>query len=243
MSTADEASSAAGPPPATPRRRPPTCSTRSSPPPGPRTTPEAARQGLLPPVPRPGRQARPGRLQGRRDQHQVLDRRDRQEALGPAQRGPAPPRLPAARIDLARAALPRPPERDRRDAQDPRPQRHASRSCSRTWRRPPSSIRARCSRRSTRRSTASSAAQPYGMLVGDYEFGRTAEDISLLKMISNVAAAAHAPFVAAASPKMFNFDSFTELAEPARPGQDLRQRRVRRLEVVPRVGGLALRRA
>ncbi len=56
--------------------------------------------------------------------------------------------------------------------------------------------------------------QPYGMLVGDYEFGRNAEDISLLKMISNVAAAAHAPFVAGSSPKMFNFDSFTELANP-----------------------------
>ena len=56
--------------------------------------------------------------------------------------------------------------------------------------------------------------QPYGMLVGDYEFGRGAEDISLLKMISNVAAAAHAPFVAAAAPKMFNFDSYTELANP-----------------------------
>lgn len=56
--------------------------------------------------------------------------------------------------------------------------------------------------------------QPYGMLVGDYEFGRNAEDVSLLKMISNVAAASHAPFVAAASPKMFNFERFTELGNP-----------------------------
>jgi len=56
--------------------------------------------------------------------------------------------------------------------------------------------------------------QPYGMLIGDYEFGRTAEDISLLKMISGVAASAHAPFVANASPKLFNFDSYTELANP-----------------------------
>ncbi|MFM7114307.1 MAG: type VI secretion system contractile sheath large subunit, partial [Planctomycetota bacterium] len=56
--------------------------------------------------------------------------------------------------------------------------------------------------------------QPYGMLVGDYEFGRTAEDISLLKFTSHVAAASHAPFVAAASPKMFNLDSFTELSQP-----------------------------
>src|SRR3954452_6753038 len=56
--------------------------------------------------------------------------------------------------------------------------------------------------------------EPYGMLVGDYEFSRHPEDISLLKMISNVAAAAHAPFVSGAAPKLFNFDRFTELTAP-----------------------------
>jgi type VI secretion system protein ImpC len=56
--------------------------------------------------------------------------------------------------------------------------------------------------------------QPYGMLVGDYDFSRSAEDISLLKMISNVAAAAHAPFVAAGSPKMMNMDRWDELSKP-----------------------------
>jgi type VI secretion system protein ImpC len=56
--------------------------------------------------------------------------------------------------------------------------------------------------------------EPYGLLVGDYAFSRHPEDISLLKMISNVAAAAHAPFVAAAAPKLFNFDRFTELTAP-----------------------------
>jgi type VI secretion system protein ImpC len=56
--------------------------------------------------------------------------------------------------------------------------------------------------------------EPYGMLVGDYEFSRHPEDISLVKMISNVAAMAHAPFIAAASPKLFNFDRFTELTAP-----------------------------
>jgi type VI secretion system protein ImpC len=55
---------------------------------------------------------------------------------------------------------------------------------------------------------------PYGMLIGDYEFGRGAEDVQLLKMVSQVAAAAHAPFISNASPKMFNFDRFTELANP-----------------------------
>jgi type VI secretion system protein ImpC len=56
--------------------------------------------------------------------------------------------------------------------------------------------------------------KPYGMLVADYEFGRNSEDISLLKRLSNVAAAAHAPVVTAASPKLFNMDKFTELSAP-----------------------------
>lgn len=56
--------------------------------------------------------------------------------------------------------------------------------------------------------------KPYGLLMGDFDFGRNAEDISLLKMISNVAACAHAPFVAAPSPKLFNMDSFSELSNP-----------------------------
>jgi type VI secretion system protein ImpC len=56
--------------------------------------------------------------------------------------------------------------------------------------------------------------QPFGMLLGDYEFGRTPEDVSLMKMISGVAATAHAPFVAAASPKMFRLESYTDLPTP-----------------------------
>jgi type VI secretion system protein ImpC len=54
---------------------------------------------------------------------------------------------------------------------------------------------------------------PYGALIGDYEFGRHPQDITLLEKISNVAAAAHAPFIAAASPQLFNLDSFTDLGE------------------------------
>jgi type VI secretion system protein ImpC len=56
--------------------------------------------------------------------------------------------------------------------------------------------------------------QPFGMLVGDYEFDYRAEDVGLLRMISNVAAMAHAPFVAAVAPKMFKFDRLDELAKP-----------------------------
>jgi type VI secretion system protein ImpC len=55
---------------------------------------------------------------------------------------------------------------------------------------------------------------PFGLLVGDYYFGRHPQDMALLEKISNVAAAAHAPFISAASPKLFDMDSFTELGTP-----------------------------
>src|SRR5437868_7683458 len=55
---------------------------------------------------------------------------------------------------------------------------------------------------------------PFGALVGDYEFGKHPEDIELLEKISNVAAAAHAPFFSAVAPDMFNLPGFTELGAP-----------------------------
>ena len=55
---------------------------------------------------------------------------------------------------------------------------------------------------------------PLGALVGDYEFGRHPQDITLLENMSNVAAAAHAPFITAASPALFNFKSYTDLSTP-----------------------------
>jgi type VI secretion system protein ImpC len=55
---------------------------------------------------------------------------------------------------------------------------------------------------------------PYSLLLGDYEFGRHPQDIAFLNKISEVAAAAHAPFITAASARLFDMDSFTELAVP-----------------------------
>src|SRR5947208_17059234 len=52
---------------------------------------------------------------------------------------------------------------------------------------------------------------PYSAMIGDYEFGRGPEDMELLEKISNVAAAAHAPFLTAASPELLNMESFTNL--------------------------------
>ncbi|MBS1794058.1 MAG: type VI secretion system contractile sheath large subunit [Acidobacteria bacterium] len=54
---------------------------------------------------------------------------------------------------------------------------------------------------------------PYGALIGDYEFGNHPQDLALLESLSQVAAAAHAPFIAAASPEMFGWDEFSEMTE------------------------------
>src|SRR6266545_5606941 len=54
---------------------------------------------------------------------------------------------------------------------------------------------------------------PFGAMIGDYEFTNHPQDMSLLEKISGVAAAANAPFISAASPQLFGWDSYTELTE------------------------------
>ncbi len=56
--------------------------------------------------------------------------------------------------------------------------------------------------------------EPYAALIGDYEFSGHPDDLDLLTNMSNVAAAGFCPFISAASPEMFGFDSFTELSKP-----------------------------
>lgn len=56
--------------------------------------------------------------------------------------------------------------------------------------------------------------QPFGALLGDYEFGKSGQDIELLEKVSQVAAAAHAPFLTAASPEMMNLDSWSQIDQP-----------------------------
>lgn len=56
--------------------------------------------------------------------------------------------------------------------------------------------------------------QPYGALIGDYEFNHSAPDISFLRDIGKVAAAAHCPFLSAADPSLLNMDNYTDLMNP-----------------------------
>ena len=55
---------------------------------------------------------------------------------------------------------------------------------------------------------------PFGTLVGDYQISRQPEDMYFVEQMGHVAAAAHAPFLSAASPEMFGLDGFTDLGKP-----------------------------
>ena len=56
--------------------------------------------------------------------------------------------------------------------------------------------------------------EPYGTLVGDYEWTNHPDDVESLRLISNVAAAGFSPFLSAAGAGMFGFDDWTELSKP-----------------------------
>lgn len=56
--------------------------------------------------------------------------------------------------------------------------------------------------------------EPYGALIGDYDFTNHPDDMELLTKMSNVAAASFCPFISASSEQLFGFDSWTELAKP-----------------------------
>ncbi|QCE35307.1 type VI secretion system contractile sheath large subunit [Acetobacteraceae bacterium] len=56
--------------------------------------------------------------------------------------------------------------------------------------------------------------EPYGALIGDYEWTHKPEDLETLRQISHVSAAAFAPFISAAGAEMFGFKDWTELSRP-----------------------------
>jgi type VI secretion system protein ImpC len=56
--------------------------------------------------------------------------------------------------------------------------------------------------------------EPYGCLVGDYYFDHSPQDVEMLGGIAQVAAAAHAPFIAAANSTLIGMDNWNELSNP-----------------------------
>jgi type VI secretion system protein ImpC len=60
----------------------------------------------------------------------------------------------------------------------------------------------------------SPGGEPYGCLIGDYSFDHSPPDVEILNGMAQIAAAAHAPFISAASPTLMNMDSWNELSNP-----------------------------
>ncbi len=56
--------------------------------------------------------------------------------------------------------------------------------------------------------------QPYGAIIGDYNFDHSAPDVEILKGMAQIAAAAHAPFITASAPTLFGMESWQELSNP-----------------------------
>ncbi|MEI2455166.1 MULTISPECIES: type VI secretion system contractile sheath large subunit [Lysobacter] len=56
--------------------------------------------------------------------------------------------------------------------------------------------------------------EPFGCLVGDFYFDHSPQDVETLGEMAKIAAAAHCPFIAGASPAVMQMDSWQELANP-----------------------------
>ena len=55
---------------------------------------------------------------------------------------------------------------------------------------------------------------PFGTLLGDFEITRQPEDMYFIEQMSRIAAAAHAPFISAASPELFGLETYSDLGKP-----------------------------
>ena len=56
--------------------------------------------------------------------------------------------------------------------------------------------------------------QPYAAFICDYYFDHSAPDIDVMKGLSKIGAASHAPFIAASAPTLFGMESWQELSNP-----------------------------
>jgi len=56
-------------------------------------------------------------------------------------------------------------------------------------------------------------AAPFGTLIGDYYCDHTPQDVAFLDGMGKIAAAAHAPFIAAPSPKLMDMETWQELPD------------------------------
>ncbi len=56
--------------------------------------------------------------------------------------------------------------------------------------------------------------EPFGCLVGDYEFDHSPQDVAFLNDLAMTSTASHCPFIAGASPSVLQMESWQELSNP-----------------------------
>ena len=56
--------------------------------------------------------------------------------------------------------------------------------------------------------------EPYGVLIGDYEFANNPKDLEFLSKMSDVSAASFAPFVTAAGSQLLGFETWKDVSKP-----------------------------
>jgi type VI secretion system protein ImpC len=56
--------------------------------------------------------------------------------------------------------------------------------------------------------------EPYGALIGDYEWTNHPDDVETLRLMSNIAAAGFSPFISGVGAGMFGLSDWTELSKP-----------------------------
>ena len=83
--------------------------------------------------------------------------------------------------------------------------------------------------------------EPYGALIGDYEWTNHPDDLETLRLMSNISAGAFAPFITAAGAGMFGFNSWTELSKPRDLAKIFDTVEFQKWRSVPRQRGLAFR--
>ncbi len=56
--------------------------------------------------------------------------------------------------------------------------------------------------------------EPFGCMIGDYEFDHSPQSVALLTELAKVAAAAHCPFITSSSPSIMQMNNWRELGNP-----------------------------
>ena len=116
--------------------------------------------------------------------------------------------------------IPAGPVRNQHAVEDPHPERFEEGIAARLCSEPPEFDQSAMFKKVYEDEYGIFGGEPMGALVGDYEFSKHPEDLELLEKVSQVAAAAHAPFLSAASPELLNMaqlhQTSTSLATSAR---------------------------